>query len=98
YLAYTFFPSRRSSDLQVTVGAGFSGSINMTGKTAATEGEEAAILGEAATAPGFAPWVGGRAALGNDFDGGLIYTARSIRADLRRSEEHTSELQSRENL
>lgn len=68
---------------QVTVGAGFSGSINMTGKTAATEGEEAAILGEAATAPGFAPWVGGRAALGNDFDGGLIYTARSIRADLR---------------
>ena len=70
-------------DGQITVGAGFSGSINMDRPALGEEQIDEAILGEAATAPGFAPWVGARAGLGSEFDAGLIYTARTIRADLR---------------
>lgn len=67
----------------VTVGAGFSGSVNVSPPSVSEDQPREAVLGEAATAPGFAPWVGGRVGLGNDFDGGLVYTARSIRADIR---------------
>ena len=39
----------------------------------------------AAIAPGLAPFVGARVGVGNSFEGGLAYTGRAVRADLRRS-------------
>ncbi len=39
----------------------------------------------AAVAPGIAPFVAARVGLGSAFEGGLSYTGRSIRVDLRRS-------------
>jgi hypothetical protein len=39
----------------------------------------------AAVAPGLAPLVGARVGIGGQFEGGLSYTGRALRADLRRS-------------
>ena len=39
----------------------------------------------AAIAPGLAPFIGARVGAGNRFEGGLTYTGRSVRADMRRS-------------
>lgn len=39
----------------------------------------------AAVAPGLAPFVGARVGVGNRFEGGLAYTGRAVRADMRRS-------------
>ncbi|MDB4933718.1 MAG: hypothetical protein JWP87_690, partial [Labilithrix sp.] len=39
----------------------------------------------AAIAPGLAPFIGARVGVGNQFEGGLAYTGRAVRADLRRS-------------
>ncbi len=39
----------------------------------------------AAVAPGLSPFVGARVGLGQRFEGGLAYTARAVRLDLRRS-------------
>jgi len=39
----------------------------------------------AAVAPGLAPFVAGRVGVGNRFEGGLAYSGRAVRADLRRS-------------
>lgn len=39
----------------------------------------------AAVAPGLAPFVAARVGVGNQFEGGLTYTGRAVRADLRRS-------------
>jgi hypothetical protein len=39
----------------------------------------------AAIAPGLAPFIGARVGAGNQFEGGLAYTGRAVRADLRRS-------------
>ncbi len=39
----------------------------------------------AAIAPGLAPYVGARVGVGNQYEGGLTYTGRSVRADMRRS-------------
>ena len=39
----------------------------------------------AAIAPGLAPFVGARVGIGNAFEGGLAYTGRGVRADMRRS-------------
>ena len=39
----------------------------------------------AAIAPGIAPFVGARVGVGNQYEGGLAYTGRAVRADLRRS-------------
>ena len=36
-------------------------------------------------APGLAPFVGARIGVGSAFEGGLVYTGRSVRADMRRS-------------
>ena len=38
----------------------------------------------AAIAPGLAPFVGARVGVGNNFEGGLAYTGRAVRVDLRR--------------
>jgi hypothetical protein len=38
----------------------------------------------AAIAPGLAPFVGARVGVGNNFEGGLTYTGRAVRADMRR--------------
>lgn len=38
----------------------------------------------AAIAPGLAPFVGARVGVGNNYEGGLAYTGRAVRADLRR--------------
>ena len=39
----------------------------------------------AAMAPGIAPFVGARVGLGNAFEGGLAYTGRAVRVDVRKS-------------
>lgn len=39
----------------------------------------------AAVAPGLAPFVGARVGAGNHFEGGLAYTGRAVRVDMRRS-------------
>lgn len=39
----------------------------------------------AAVAPGLAPFVGARVGVGSHFEGGLAYTGRAVRADMRRS-------------
>jgi len=39
----------------------------------------------AAVAPGLAPFIGARVGVGNRFEGGLSYTGRTVRADMRRS-------------
>ena len=39
----------------------------------------------AAVAPGIAPFVGARVGLGDAFEGGLSYTGRAVRADVRKS-------------
>jgi hypothetical protein len=39
----------------------------------------------AAVAPGLAPFVGARVGVGNRFEGGLAYTGRNVRVDMRRS-------------
>ncbi|CAN5916873.1 hypothetical protein BH11MYX4_BH11MYX4_63140 [soil metagenome] len=38
----------------------------------------------AAVAPGLAPFVGARVGVGNNFEGGLAYTGRGVRVDMRR--------------
>ena len=38
----------------------------------------------AAIAPGLAPFVGARVGVGNGFEGGITYTGRAVRADMRR--------------
>ncbi len=70
---------------EVTVGAGFSGSINVSPPELGPENEAEAAVEEGSVSPGFAPWVGGRLGLGGEYDAGVLYTARTIRADLRRS-------------
>lgn len=42
-------------------------------------------LVSAAIGPGLAPVVGGRVGVGGDFEGGLTYTGRAVRVDMRRS-------------
>lgn len=39
----------------------------------------------AAIAPGLAPFVGARVGIGNHYEGGLVYTGRAVRADVRHS-------------
>lgn len=39
----------------------------------------------AAAAPGLAPFIGARVGVGDAFEGGLAYTGRALRADMRRS-------------
>ena len=39
----------------------------------------------AAIAPGLAPFIGARVGVGNQYEGGITYTGRAVRADLRRS-------------
>jgi hypothetical protein len=41
-------------------------------------------LVSAAIAPGLAPFIGARVGVGNQFEGGLSYTGRAVRADMRR--------------
>jgi hypothetical protein len=42
-------------------------------------------LVSASVAPGLAPFLGARVGVGSRFEGGIAYTGRSVRADLRRS-------------
>lgn len=54
------------------------------GPDASPEYAKGALV-SAAVAPGLAPFVGARIGVGNSFEGGLVYTGRSVRADMRRS-------------
>lgn len=45
-------------------------------------------LVSAAIAPGLAPFIGARVGIGSAFEGGLAYTGRGVRADMRRSFEN----------
>ncbi|MEZ4445813.1 MAG: hypothetical protein R3B72_42445 [Polyangiaceae bacterium] len=70
-------------DGEVTVGAGFSGTLPISGEAIAEDDTSARVYEEGAFAPGLAPWVSGRVGLAQDWEGGVTYTARSIRADAR---------------
>jgi hypothetical protein len=58
---------------------------NIPGGPGVDETYARGALVAAAIAPGLAPLVGARVGMGSDFEGGLAYTGRSLRADLRRS-------------
>ncbi|MEM1035025.1 MAG: hypothetical protein AAF928_14675 [Myxococcota bacterium] len=72
---------------QYTVGAGTAASFNVGTPTVSAGGvsPEDAVVEAASVAPGFAPWVGARVGLDGAFDAGLLYTARTVRADARRA-------------
>jgi hypothetical protein len=54
--------------------------------TANTQSDYAkGALVSAAVAPGIAPFIAARVGAGNQFEGGLAYTGRAVRADMRRS-------------
>src|SRR6185312_3154976 len=40
---------------------------------------------QAAVGPAIAPYAGARVGIGQQFEGGLVYTGRAVRADVRRS-------------
>src|SRR5690606_22271519 len=67
----------------VTVGAGFSGSVNVSPPSVSEDRQRESGLRDAGTVLCVASCVGGGDGFGNDFDGGVVYTARSIRADIR---------------
>lgn len=68
-------------DGDVTVGAGFSGTVPISPSQLNTVDTADRALEEGAFAPGLAPWVSGRMGLPEDFEAGLTYTGRSARVD-----------------
>ena len=88
---------RAASGVSANVAAGSLGDDLRAAKDSATRdpsapglpGTNAAYakgaLVAAAIAPGLAPFVGARVGVGNQYEGGVAYTGRSVRADLRRS-------------
>jgi hypothetical protein len=78
---------------QVSAGAGVSGQFAFrSGEPRRPpppgEAEQAELEGtveRAALSPGIAPWVGARAGLGARMEGGLAYTGRAARIDVRRA-------------
>jgi hypothetical protein len=88
---------RVASGVSANVAAGSLGDDLRVAKDAATRdptvpgtpGSNAAYakgaLVAAAIAPGLAPFIGARVGVGNQYEGGLAYTGRAVRADMRRS-------------
>jgi hypothetical protein len=68
---------------EVTMGAGFSGTVAVAPSQLAADDTDARAVEEAAFSPGLAPWVGARLGFDGTFDAGLTYSARSIRVDAR---------------
>jgi hypothetical protein len=58
---------------------------NVPGPPGSDEAYARGALVAASAAPGLAPLVGARVGVGGQFEGGLSYTGRALRADLRRS-------------
>jgi hypothetical protein len=69
----------------VRVGAGLSGQLTLRKLSPGADpgGQNIGKLGDLATAPGVAPWVGGRFGIAGDNEAGLTYTGRSVRIDVR---------------
>jgi hypothetical protein len=88
---------RMASGVSANVAAGSLGDDLRAAKDAATRdptvpgapGTNAAYakgaLVAAAIAPGLAPFIGARVGVGNQYEGGLAYTGRAVRVDMRRS-------------
>lgn len=76
-------PAHPLPEGDVTVGAGFSGRVAIAPSALSPEDTRDRALEEGAVAPGLAPWVGGRVGIGGDWEGGVTYTGRSARADIR---------------
>jgi hypothetical protein len=88
---------RMASGVSANVAAGSLGDDLRVAKDAASRdptvpgapGSNAAYakgaLVAAAIAPGLAPFIGARVGVGNQYEGGLAYTGRAIRVDMRRS-------------
>ena len=88
---------RMASGVSANVAAGSLGDDLRVAKDAATRdptvpgapGTNAAYakgaLVAAAIAPGLAPFIGARVGVGNQYEGGLAYTGRAVRVDMRRS-------------
>lgn len=74
-------PAHPLAEDEVTVGAGFSGSFNVTPPDLQPTDRGEVIAEDAATSPGFAPWVGGRLGLAGDNEVGLTYSGRAARFD-----------------
>jgi hypothetical protein len=70
-------------DGDVTVGAGFSGTVPVAPSQLQAVSADDQVLEEGAIAPGLAPWVSARLGLASEWEAGLTYTGRSARADIR---------------
>lgn len=71
----------------VSAGAGVSGQFAFHGPTSGPPEQHTFedAIARAALSPGIAPWASARAGLGGQFEAGLAYTGRSVRADARRA-------------
>ncbi|MBX3206130.1 MAG: hypothetical protein KF764_13755 [Labilithrix sp.] len=67
------------------IAAGDSAGTSSPGEPGTNPDYAKGALVAAAVAPGLAPFVGARVGVGNAFEGGLAYTGRGVRADMRRS-------------
>ena len=76
-------PAHPLPEGEVTVGAGFSGRVPVAPSRLSPEDTGDRAIEEGAVAPGLAPWVGGRVGIGANWEGGVTYTGRSARADIR---------------
>lgn len=88
---------RMASGLSANVAAGSLGDDLRVAKDAATKDPQVpgapgsnpayakGALVAAAIAPGLAPFIGARVGVGNQYEGGLAYTGRAVRVDMRRS-------------
>jgi hypothetical protein len=68
----------------VSMGAGVSGQALVRGTGAASNGDQSgSVLQSVAVAPGVAPWVAARVGIAGSNEGGLTYSGRSARLDVR---------------
>ena len=78
-------PAHALPEQQVTLGAGFSGTVPIAPARFSADNKADLSIEEGAFAPGLAPWLGGRIGLGSGVDAGLSYTGRAARADIRKA-------------
>jgi hypothetical protein len=76
-------PAHPMQEGEFTLGGGFSGQLAVAGASISPDEVNERILEEGAVAPGIAPWVGARLGIDGAIDGGVTYTGRSARADVR---------------
>jgi hypothetical protein len=77
---------RASAGFSANVATGpFADSLRSAEPSSASDANAKAALVDASVAPGIAPWVSARVGISHRAEGGLTYTGRAARADVRRS-------------